>query len=149
MKEKLQIKGVLTLTLTDEFGRVKERREQNLVVSVGRAWIASRLKDASAAVMSHMAVGTTNTAAAAGDTALAAELSRIALTSSTLVTQNVANDSLEYVATYLPGVATGALVEAGLFNDPAAGTMLSRVVFAVVNKTAPDTLTIAWRIVVQ
>jgi hypothetical protein len=44
-------------------------------------------------------------------------------------------------ATFAAGIATGAITEAGVLNAPSAGTMLDRVVFAVINKGADDTLT--------
>ncbi len=53
-----------------------------------------------------------------------------------------------YTATFPPGVGTGALVEAGIFNDPAVGTMLSRVVYPVVNKGAADTMSVTWTVTV-
>ena len=41
----------------------------NLVVTDGKEFVASRMKDATAAAMTHMAVGTGSTAAAAGNAA--------------------------------------------------------------------------------
>jgi hypothetical protein len=104
--------------------------------------------DASASVMSHMAVGTGSTAAADTDTALNTELARVALTTTTVVTTNVANDAVEYVGTFGAGVATGALVEAGLLNAGSGGVMMTRTVFGVVTKAADDILTITWRVTI-
>jgi hypothetical protein len=149
--ENVVAKGSLVLELRGPDGEIKELLEvPNLVVDVGLAFIASRMKDATATVMSHMAVGTTNTAAADAQTALVAEVaaSRTALTSSTIATTNVANDSLTYVCTFGAGVGTGALVEAGIFNAGAAGTMLCRTVFSVITKGALDSLTITWKVVI-
>jgi hypothetical protein len=100
----------------------------------------------SSAVMSHMAVGTTNTAAAAGDTTLAAEVgsSRTALTS-----YNPSTNTIVAICTFGAGVGTGALVEAGLFNASSAGTMLCRTVFSTINKAAGDSLTITWTITIS
>ena len=62
--------GKLTVEIKDKHGNVKETREvKNLVVDTGLAFIASRMKDATATAMSHMGIGTGNTAAAASDTA--------------------------------------------------------------------------------
>jgi len=41
---------------------------------------------------------------------------------------------------------TGAVKEAGLFNDVAGGIMLSRVIFSTINKLVPDDLIITWDI---
>lgn len=146
VSEKISAKGVLLLTLTDENGNLKEQHEENLVVTTGLAFIASRMKDATATAMTHIAVGTNNTAASAAQTALITEAARAALTSTTIVTTTVANDTIQYVATFAAGIGTGALVEAGIFNAGTGGTMLSRSVFSVINKGASDVLTITWKV---
>lgn len=148
LQDNIKTKGTLSLVLTDEFGNVKQQDEHNLVVSPGLAYIASRMKDATATVMSHMAVGAGSTAAAAGNSALGNELGRVTLTSTTIVTTSVANDAVQYVATFAAGTGTGAITEAGIFNDAVTGTMLCRTVFAVINKGALDTLTITWKVTV-
>lgn len=148
LQDNIKTKGTLTLVLTDENGNVKQQDEHNLVVSTGLAYIASRMKDATATAMSHMAVGSGATAAAAANTALGSELGRVALTSTTIVTTSVTNDAVQYVATFAAGTGTGAVTEAGIFNNVSAGTMLCRTVFAVINKGALDTLTITWKVTV-
>jgi hypothetical protein len=148
LQDNIKTKGTLTLVLTDENGNVKQQDEHNLVVSSGLAYIASRMKDATATAMSHMAVGAGATAAAAANTALGSELGRVTLTSTTIVTTSVANDAVQYVATFGAGTGTGAITEAGIFNNVSAGTMLCRTVFAVINKGALDTLTITWKVTV-
>lgn len=148
LKDNVKANGTLVVELRDENGNIKQQFEKNLVVNTGLAYIASRMKDATANVMSHMAVGAGTTAAAAADTALGTELGRVALTSTTIVTTNAANDSVQYVATFNPGTGTGAVTEAGIMNAASAGTMLSRTVFPVINKGALDTLTITWKVTV-
>ena len=148
LKDNIKTKGTLTLVLTDENGNVKQQDEHNLVVSAGLAYIASRIKDATASAMSHMAVGSGSVAAAAGNTALGSELGRVTLTSTTIVTTSVANDAVQYVATFAAGTGTGAVTEAGILNAASAGTMLCRTVFPVINKGALDTLTITWKVTV-
>lgn len=143
----IKMTGNLKLVLTDEHGNVKQEEEiKNLVVTVGKGFIASRMKDATATAMTHMEVGTGVTAAAVGDTALqtAVAASRVTLTSTTVTTNNVA-----YVATFPAGTGTGALTEAGLFNAASSGTMLCRTVFSVINKGAADTLGITWTVTVN
>ena len=147
--ESILAKGTLQLVLTDEFGNVKQQEETNLVVNLGLAFIASRIKDATATVMSHMAIGTGTTAAAANQTALVTEVARVALASTTIVTTNVANDAVQFQATFGAGTGTGAITEAGLLNAASSGTMLSRSVFSAVNKGANDTLTVTWKLTIQ
>ena len=146
--EKIRATGQVSFVLTDENGNVKQQDSKNLVVDSGLAFIASRIIGTTAAVMSHMAVGTGATAAADAQTALVTETARVALTSSTIVTTTVSNDSVQYVATFGPGVGTAAITEAGLFNAASVGTMLARTVFPVINKGALDTLTLTWKVTV-
>lgn len=145
LKDHVQATGRLVITLTGPDGVVKETREiENLVVTVGKGYIASRMKDATATAMSHMAVGTTNTTPAVGDTTLAAEAGRVALTST-----NVVSNAVTYSASFPAGTGTGALVEAGLFNASSSGTMLARTTFLVINKGAADTLGISWTVTIN
>ena len=66
IKENLNLVGTLSVVLRDSNGNLKdERKVYNIVVNTGLAFIASRMKDATATAMSHMAVGSVNTAAAA------------------------------------------------------------------------------------
>lgn len=140
LTETPKFKGRVTIELFGPDGELKDKREiNNMVVTAGLSWIAARCNATPPNLMSHMAVGTDNTAASAGQTALLTEVGRVALTSTTTTT--VTNS---YVASFPAGTGTGALVEAGIFNATPAGTMLCRTVFPVVNKGANDGMTITW-----
>lgn len=138
--DQLAMKGHLTIALNGE--AVQE--VPNLVVTTGKNFVASRIKDTTDAAMSHMAIGSGTTAAAAGDTALGTELDRQALTSTT-----VTNNTITYVATFGAGDGTGAVTEAGLFNAASGGSLLCRTVFNVVNKGASDSMTITWVVTIS
>ena len=141
--EKLSVRGKLNIVVTDENGNIKDQREvDNLVVSAGITYIASRMKDATATAMTHMALGSSTTAAVAGQTDLITLVGSRQLLSTT--TANATN--IVYVAAFGAGVSTGAITEAGIFNAASAGTMLCRTVFAVVNKGAGDSMSITWTI---
>ena len=135
----LKAKGRVSIVLKDKDGNIKETREvDNLIVTTGLNYIASRMKDATATAMTHMGLGSGTTAAAAGDTDLESILgSREALDSTT-----VTNNTITFIASFEAGDATGAVTEMGLFNALSGGTMLARVVFSVVNKQADDTMTV-------
>lgn len=133
----LAMKGRLTIAINDEV--VQEIN--NLVVTTGKGYVASRMKDATATAMSHMAIGTGSTAAAAGDTALGSEAARVALTSTT-----VSGADVVYVATFGAGTGTAAITEAAILNASSSGTMLCRTVFAVVNKGSSDSMTVTWTV---
>lgn len=146
----IKVTGKLAIVVRDEFGNVKdERNVDNLVVSVGKTFIAaSMLKTTSnsPAAMSHMELGTGTTAAAAGDTTLQTAISgsRTALASSTS-----SSNVVTYTCTFGAGTGTGAVTEAGIFNASSNGTMLCRTVFSVVNKGANDSLTITWTVTIS
>jgi len=140
LNDGLKLTGKLTIALNDEI--VQE--VPNLVVTAGKGYVASRMKDASATAMSHMAIGTGSTAAAAGNTALGSESARTALTSTT-----VSGADIVYVDTFAAGTGTGAITEAAILNASSGGTMLCRTVFAVVNKGANDAMTITWTVTVS
>lgn len=143
----LKATGSVHFAFKDENGNViAEVERKNLVVSAGLAFITSRMINASAPVMSHMGLGSNTAAAAAANIALGAELGRSALASSTQVTTNVANDSVQYVASFPAGIATGAVTEAALLNAATNGTMLARTVFPVVNKGVLDSVTVTWKV---
>lgn len=144
-KDQITVTGKLNVILVDEMGIVKEEHDfDNLVVTAGKGYIASRMKDATATAMSHMAIGTGTTAAAVGQTTLTSEANRQTLTST-----NVNAAAVTYSATFGAGNGTGAITEAGLFNASSGGTMLCRTVFSVINKGAADTLTVSWTVTVS
>ena len=148
INENITAIGQLDVVLTGSDGAVKENIHiPNLVVTVGKEWIAARMADTGIpGEMSHMAVGSGTTAAANGDTALGTELGRVALDTSG---GSVAANVVTYNATFGAGTGTGAVTEAGLFNASSAGTMLCRTVFAVVNKGADVTLSITWTVTIS
>jgi hypothetical protein len=145
IQDSIKVTGELKITVTNPNGNVtQETIIPNLVVTAGKNLIASRLKDTTDAAISHMAIGTGSTAAAAGNTTLGTEAGRVALTSTTVTANAVA-----YVATFGAGTGTGAITEAGLFNASSSGDMLCRTVFSVINKGAADTLGITWTVTVN
>ena len=139
IQDNLKMKGRLQVSLNGEVVRDID----NLVVTAGKNYVADRMKNNSS-VMSHMAIGSGTTAAAAGNTALGTELGRVALTSST-----VSNAVVTYVASFAAGTGTGAVTEAGILTASSGGTMLCRTVFSVVNKGSADSMTITWTVTVS
>jgi|TARA_Y100000015_G_C2367484_1_gene78272 hypothetical protein len=140
VNDDLKLKGRLTITLNDEVVQDVD----NLVVTAGKGYVASRMKDASATAMSHMAIGSGTTNPAANDTALETELGRVSLTST-----SVSGAVVTYVATFAAGTGTGAVTEAGILNASSSGTLLCRTEFNVVNKGSSDSMTITWTVTVS
>ena len=139
VNDNFNLTGALTIALNNEVVKTVP----NLVVTAGKNWVAQRMNNVNT-VMTHMAVGTGTTPAAAAQTALVSENDRNALTSTT-----VTNNTIIYVATWAAGDATAALTEAGVFDASSGGDMLCRTVFTVVNKASADSMTITWTITVS
>lgn len=137
-----KITGHWTATLYGPDGKLKTQQSgQNVVVDVGKEFLASFLQSAAAAAstftMNYVAIGTDSTAEAASNTALGTELSR-----HTGVVSYVSNQIFRVTATFAAGSGTGAIVEYGLFSSNTAGTMFARDTEDVINKGASDTLTV-------
>lgn len=142
IKDSFPIKGELQILIRNTLtGEVVERLEKNLVVSVGKAFIASRMASNTDPVMTTMAVGTGSTAPAAGNTTLEASLVSVSLA---VAGGTPSGNTVLYTATFGPGIGTGALVEAGIFGS----VMLSRTTFTVINKGANDEMIINWTLTV-
>lgn len=144
IQDSILVKGALKIVLADAQGNITDEREvPNLVVTVGKNFIASRMIGTSDNIMSHMAIGTGTTSPAAGDTTLQSEAGRVTLNSNVRT-----NNAIAYVATFPAGTGTGAITEAGILNAGSAGILLCRTVFSVINKGAADTLGITWTVTV-
>lgn len=136
---KFTAKVNMHLVLRDEFGNIKDERElHNTVTDAGLAGIIDQVLDSpSLNKIGWMAIGEgTPTALLLG-----AEIARVAFTSKTrsLATVTV-------IAVFGAGVGTGAITEAGTFDVVTAnsGNMWMKNSFAVINKTAGDSLTLTW-----
>jgi hypothetical protein len=142
--ESIKATGHIKFDLFDADGKLKETREiKNVVVTVGKNYLAIWLTAASQSdyFMQYIGLGTGTNAANASDTTLQTELSsRVAgtLTPSSNVWQNVAS--------FGPGVDTGAITESGIFSASSGGTMFARQTFAVINKGAGDSLQVTWQV---
>jgi hypothetical protein len=144
IRDDIKATGAVHIQLFDKSGAPKESQTiKNLVVTTGKEFIAARMVG-TPAVMSHMAIGEDDTAAAVGDTALGDEAGRVALASATS-----SGAVVTYTATFGAGTGTGAIVEAGIFNDGTTGTMLCHSVFPVVNKGDDDGMSITWTVTVS
>ena len=141
MLENMNIKGKLKIEVIAPNGDVKQTVETpNTIVTAGKGLVAT-LVGGSGTAFSHMAIGTTSTAVAAGDTTLGGEVGRVVLTS-----KAVSNNDIAYVGDFPAGTGTGSIVEGGILNASSAGTMLNRATFSAITKNASDALKITWTV---
>lgn len=146
--DNVKLTGNLQVVLRSSDGAIKEKYEiPNVVTTVGKEYIAERMKETGRpSEMSHMAIGTGTAAAAVGNTALGSENARVSLSTAG---GTVNDNEVVYEATFGAGTGTGAITEAGIFNAASSGTLLCRTVFAVINKGANDTLAITWTVTIN
>jgi hypothetical protein len=143
--------GLRIPVLTGSWGA--KRVIRNLVVTAGKAGVASRINGSGGeAAFTYIAVGTGTNAAAAGDTTLQTELaasglSRASATASR-VTTTVTNDTAQLVVTYTV-TGTAAVTESGVLNAASTGTLLARQVFSAINVVNGDSLQITWKFAVS
>jgi len=140
INEALNLTGHLVISINDEV----VQDIPNLVVTAGKGYVASRMKDATTTAMSHMAIGTGSSAAQASDTALGSESARVAMAGTA-----VSGAVVTYTATFPAGTETAAITEAILVNAASSGTILARTVFPVINKSASDSCSISWAVTVS
>lgn len=149
MKEQLKITGSFLIEHIRDGKVIDKREKSNLIVSAGKAGIASRLNGADGeAAFTYLALGIGTTAPAAGNTALESEivnsgLERAAATCSR-VTTTVANDTAQLVKQWSV-TGTKALTEIGAFNAAVAGVMLGRQTFAALNVAAGDSVQMTYK----
>lgn len=146
--ESIKLSGSVSIKLIGPDGQVKqEHTNNNLVVTVGKNYLAAWLAAASQAgeFMSYIALGTGTSGPTSGDTTLGTEFSGGGY-SRVLGTLSSSANVWTNTATFAPGNGTGAVTEAGLFTISAVGTMFARQVFSVYNKAAGDTLIVVWNV---
>lgn len=141
--DQLTVKGWVVIQLFDRDGNLKETSLSNTVTTSGKNGLADQILAApTLAKPTHMAVGSGTPAA----NALGVEISpRVAFTSKTR-----ANAVVTVVGTFPAGTGTGALTEAGWFDQLAAGgQMWCSTSFSVINKGASDSLVINWTLTIS
>lgn len=123
---RLQIRGIDGV-IRDDTGFM-----ENVITNTGLAAMAGLVGNVgSITAFTRLAVGTSNTAASASQTALVAEITTLGLERAaatvTRSTTTQTNDTLQFDKTWS---ASGAVTveEIGVFNDPTTGIMLARKV---------------------
>jgi len=145
MRDAMKIGANVTIEVRDaKTGKlIKREYRHNLVTLATRNAIRDWLNGAgNTLTISHFAVGTGTTAPTANDTALVTEVFRDVVTKRT---PDAGKLTIQY---YLPSTAANgySLAEAGLFNASSGGTMIARVTYQPINKTASLTVTYTWEI---
>lgn len=146
--EQIFLRGCLRMHLKNAWTGelVKEVVNENTVVTAGRRWVLEAIQSANAAsaeVFSNIAVGTSTTAPATGDTALGSENARkvVGTWDNAELTSNP--PSWQAQVSFATNEANTTLGEVALINSSSGGTLLNRVTFATIDKTTSNTLSIS------
>lgn len=142
--ERISLAGESTIILRGKDGKIKDMRvTKNLIVDDGFDFVCDVMGNATQpADMSYIAIGTGTTAATDTDTELETESTRKA----NAYGHTVGEKTYYSTTTFGAGEGTGAVTESGLLNAGAAGEMLCRQTFAVINKGADDSLEVTWKV---
>lgn len=150
-EEELKMRGTVEVKLFDKDGKLlKEQTVSNLITNAGKAAIAAvALTDVAGNRFDWIAIGTNNTAPAAGDTALGAEIStgggaRAAATG-TRVTTTVTNDTMQLQTTFT-FTSSFTVQETGIFNASSAGDMLGRALIGPFSVVSGNTLQVTYKV---
>lgn len=150
IQDVVKMRGCLEIALSNLQGELIEKRKvNNVIVTAGRAWVLKQLSSANMVTsqsISHMAIGTSVTAPATGDTALGGESTRNAIVSFTTTNLTSNPPSWRAECSFASNEGNTTLGEVALLNSSANGTMLGRATFATLNKTTSNTLSISYTV---
>lgn len=149
--EVIKLRGCIEHALYDGFTgkRLKYEKKDNLLVTVGRAWVLGQLESVNintALTISALALGSSTVAPTTGDTALGGEVTRSSI--ATFSTAGLTNNPPSWQAqvSFATNQANTTLAECGLFNSSSGGTMISHVTFTSFVKATSNTYSISYTI---
>jgi hypothetical protein len=129
---------------------LREWYSHNITVNAGLEWVKSVISnngdtEAGTDFMEYVAVGSNNTSPAAGDTTLNTEITTSGL-GRAIGTYASGATGVCTVTKSFSVTGSETVEEAGLFDDPTAGTMLARVLTGTTSVSNGDTLEVEWTI---
>jgi Phage tail-collar fibre protein len=146
----IKMRGSIRMVLGDPDGnKIKEQLFENLLVTVGRAWVLGQLESVNivtSQTIGFLAIGSGTNAPTTADTGLNNEVTRIAI--GTFSTTGLTNNPPSWQAqvSFATNQGNTTLAEVGLFNSTAGGTMLAHATFASFVKATSNTLNISYTI---
>jgi hypothetical protein len=140
--DNIKLRGEVSGVINYADGRTEDFLVNNLVVTTGKGFMASRLSSNTAPAISHMAAGTGTTAADVANETLEVETGvRSAVTSSH--SGNVETFSATFTG------RTETMSEIGLFNASANGTLVARTLVGPYPMSSGDSISFNWSITVN
>lgn len=136
----MHLRGRVRATLRRKGKVILVREGSNLVVSAGKNLLANIVESAAPARPSHMALGSGSMGVTEADTALEMELTRVALTSTTRLDNEITYQADFFNSAHGPWTVN----EAGIFNTTPGGTMLARWLTLTFSMDTGDQLEVKW-----
>lgn len=128
----------------------KKAIQDNLVTTKGKEIIAKQLGGTTTAPVTAVAIGTGTTAAAAGDTALQAEITtnggQRGAATVTNTTTSTTGDTEQWVKSFTFSGPFAVAEEGLLDNNTSGGNLLARQVFSAINVVSGDVLEITHKV---
>lgn len=135
MRENFSIKGKMSAKLYSADGVCKQTTSSNVILNDGFDFIAAAIGSSSRpAIMNIIAVGTGSTSQTPEDVGLETQIAE----QEAQYSHTEKSKQFSISTNFGPGVATGAITEAGVKN--ASGTFIDRTTFEVINKGEADSL---------
>ena len=145
MEEKTKLSGRFRIAHLRDNLIIDERDIPNTIMNAGKAEVTGlMLTDIGGTAFDYLAVGTSATAPNATQTALIAQVYRVAGTGSQQTTTTT-NDTARLTSS-IAITASNSIQEAGIFNSSSAGDMLARTTFSAISVQSGDTLNIGYDI---
>lgn len=138
--DSIKLSGKVKIQVFESDDLINEINIPNIITTVGKAYVASRIANGSTTAMSHMAIGSSQTVQTLNDTFVIQENLRASLYSIT-----VTGSEVEYVAIFTPPSGTDrSISEAGILNAASAGSLLCRTTFPPITQSTSQTVAITW-----
>jgi len=145
LRDEVRVRGRCRLTIQDaETGELIERTpwNPNLVTDAGETLYARLMKGDDVAPCRYCAVGSGNTAAAEGDSALEAEIGRLEVTDI-----SISGSTVTYSTFFGAGSCNGTWWEIGMLNAESGGTLVARTVLGTSkSKSTSNTITVDYEL---
>ena len=158
MKDGIRYAGYFTIEVRDEFGNLKDTRKgKNLITNDGLDWLIQHTYNSGGAVgggasaVSYISIGSTASGGTAvvGDSATVPnKVDKTAITYGSGATNGYASGTATFagaVADAKTGITEAALWAKGS-NNTGSGVLFARQLFASIDKTGNDTLSVTWDI---
>lgn len=146
----IRMRGSIRMALGDKDGNlIKEYIFENLLVTVGRAWVLGQLESVNivtSQTISFLAIGSGTNAPTTADTGLNNEVTRIAIGTFSTTNLTANPPSWQAQCSFATNQANTTLAEVGLFNSTSGGTMLAHATYASFVKATSNTLNISYTI---